>query len=247
MNGIKVSAMRGICFAGAIVTLGVSATSLVKPGFTASAQTTPPAASGWRDQFAINRSNLFPTGTNPYITMQPGRVLKLTHGNDTLTVTILDQTQQVDGITTGILEERETNNGALVEVSRNFLATDRDTGDVYYFGEDVDNYKNGKVVSHESAWRAGVAGARFGLMIPAKPVVGQKFYQEIAPKVAMDRAEIVSTDVTVKTPAGVFAHCAHLRETTPLEPDVSDKYYAPGVGIIKDDEFELAEALHAIR
>jgi hypothetical protein len=247
MNGIKVSAMRGICFAGAIVTLGVSATGVVKPGFTASAQTTPRAASGWRDKFAINRSNLLPTGTNPYITMQPGRVLKLKHGNDTLTVTILAETQQVDGITTGILEERETKNGALVEVSRNFMATDRDTGDVYYFGEDVDNYKNGKVVDHESAWRAGVAGARLGLMIPAKPVVGQKFYQEIAPRVAMDRVEVVSINETVKTPAGIFEHCVHLRETTPLERDVSHKYYAPRVGIIKDDEFELAEHPSAVR
>ena len=100
---------------------------------------------------------------------------------------------------------------------------------------------DGKVVNHESAWRAGVAGARLGLMIPAKPMVGQKFYQEIAPKVAMDRVEVVSIDETVKTPAGVFEHCVHLRETTPLERDVSHKYYAPGIGIIKDDEFELAE------
>jgi hypothetical protein len=29
--------------------------------------------------------------------------------------------------------------------------------------------------------------------------------------------------------------------TTRLESDVSHKYYAPRVGIIKDDEFELAE------
>ena len=81
----------------------------------------------------------------------------------------------------------------------------------------------------------------FGLMIPGKPKVGDKFYQEIAPKVALDRVEVVSVDETVKTPAGTFQHCVHLRETTPLEADVSHKYYAPGVGMIKDDEFELAE------
>ena len=115
------------------------------------------------------------------------------------------------------------------------------TGDVYYFGEDVDNYKDGKVISHESAWRAGTGGARFGLMIPATPTVGQAFYQEIAPKVAMDRVEVVSTSATVKTPAGTFERCVHLRETTPLESDVSHKYYAPGIGLIKDDDFELAE------
>ena len=127
------------------------------------------------------------------------------------------------------------------------MATHRATGDVHYLGEDVDNYKNGKIINHESAWRAGVKGARFGLMIPATPTVGQKFYQEIAPKVAMDRVEVVSTNETVKTAAGTFEHCVHLRETTPLERDVSHKYYAPGVGIIKDDEFELAERPSGIR
>ncbi len=195
----------------------------------------------WRDRFDVSKADLLPTGSNPYITMQPGRVLKLTHGIDTLTVTVLPDIQDVDGVRAGVLEERETKDGRLVEVSRNFFATDRNTGDVYYFGEDVDNYKNGKVISHESAWRAGELGARFGLMIPAKPIVGQKFFQEIAPKVAMDRVEVVSINETVRTPAGTFEHCVHLRETTPLESDVSHKYYAPGVGLIKDDAFELAE------
>jgi len=240
MNGTKVRAMRAVAVTSAVVAFALCASAIQGKNF-GSAPTNSQAASGWRDTFDVHKSNLLPTGTNPYITMQPGRVLKLKHGKDTLTVTILRETQQIDGVTAGILEERETKNGKLVEVSRNFMATDRDTGDVYYLGEDVDNYKNGKVVNHESAWRAGVAGARLGLMIPAKPMVGQKFYQEIAPKVAMDRVEVVSIDETVKTPAGVFEHCVHLRETTPLERDVSHKYYAPGIGIIKDDEFELAE------
>jgi hypothetical protein len=45
----------------------------------------------------------------------------------------------------------------------------------------------------------------------------------------------------VKTPAGTFEHCLHLQETTPLESDVSHKYFAPGVGLVKDDGFELAK------
>jgi hypothetical protein len=195
----------------------------------------------WLDRFEINKADLLPTGTNSYIPMQPGRVLTLKHGIDTLTISVLSETQLVDGVTAGILEERETKGGKLVEVSRNFLATHKATGDVYYFGEDVDNYKEGRIVSHESAWRAGVANARFGLMIPARPSVGQAFYQEIAPKVAMDRVEVISISETINTPAGTFEHCIHLRETTPLERDVSHKYYAPGIGIIKDDAFELAQ------
>jgi hypothetical protein len=196
---------------------------------------------GWRETFEVSKSNFAPTGNNPWLTIQPGRVLKLRNGIDFLTVTILNDTMTVDGVKVGVLEERETKDGKLVEVSRNFFGTDKNTGDVYYFGEDVDNYKDGKIIDHESAWRAGEKGARFGLMIPGNPKVGDRFYQEIAPKVAMDRVEIVSTDETVKTPAGTFEHCLHLKETTPLEGDVSHKWYAPGVGMVKDDEFELAE------
>jgi hypothetical protein len=196
---------------------------------------------GWRETFKVNQADLAPTGNNPYITIQPGRVLKLADGNTRLTITILPGTKTVDGVACGVLEEREEKDGQLIEISRNYFATDRNTGDVYYFGEDVDNYQDGKIINHDSAWLAGENGARFGLMIPAKPKVGDKFYQEIAPKVALDAVEVVSVDETVKTPAGTFRHCVHLRETTPLDPDVSHKYYAPGVGLIKDDGFELVE------
>jgi hypothetical protein len=110
-------------------------------------------------------------------------------GIDTLTVTILPETKVVDGVKVGVLEERETKDGKLIEISFNYFATDKNTGDVYYFGEDVDNYKDGKVINHESAWHAGEKGARFGLMIPGKPQKGDKYYQEIAPKVALDRVE----------------------------------------------------------
>jgi hypothetical protein len=224
----------------AIISLAVAACAGRMPDTTV---TSVPAQSvrAWQDRFDIDKADLRPTGTNPYISMQPGRALRLTHGNDTLIVTVLAETQMVDGVMTGVLEERETRNGMPIEVSRNFIATHKDTGDAYYFGEDVDNYKNGRLIGHDSAWRAGTGGARFGLMIPARPQVGQRFYQELAPRIAMDRVEVISVEDTVRTPAGTFAHCLHLRETTPLERAVSHKYYAPGVGVIKDDDFELAE------
>jgi hypothetical protein len=198
------------------------------------------SSNGWRDQFDVNTSELQPTGQNNYMPIKPGSVVVMKHGIDTLTITILPDTKTIDGVPCAILEERETKDGKLEEVSRNFFATDPKTNDVYYFGEDVDVYKDGQIVNHESEWHAGEKGARFGLMMPGKPAKGQKFYQELAPKVAMDRVEVLSTDETLKTPAGTFQHCLHLRETTPIEGDVSQKYYAPGIGLIKDDEFELS-------
>src|SRR5262245_25743290 len=59
---------------------------------------------GWRDTFDVNKGNLQPTGNNPYLTIQPGRVLKMVAGKDRLTVSILPETKIVDGVTTGVLE-----------------------------------------------------------------------------------------------------------------------------------------------
>jgi len=219
---------------GVLLAWGVCSCSRMQP-----VSSSNPA--GWRDRFEVNKTALAPTGNNAWFPLQPGRVLKLAHEGERLTLTVLPETRIVDGVATAVLEEREEKNGQLVEVSRNYFATDPATRDVYYFGEDVDNYKEGRIVSHNSAWLAEQGGARFGLFLPGTPRVGDKFYQEIAPQVAMDRAEIVSLDETVTTPAGTFHHCLHVRETTPLEPGVSHKYFAPGIGLIKDDEFELVQ------
>ena len=196
---------------------------------------------GWRTAFPVDKANLVPTGKNPHFILEPGRksVFKDEEGTK-LTITVLAETKVVDGVTTRIVEEREEKNGQPEEISRNYFAMDKTTGDVYYFGEEVDEYKNGKVASHGGAWLSGVEGARFGLMMPAKAKVGDKFYQEVAPKVAMDRAEIVSVDEELKTPAGTFK-CVHVKETSPLEKGASHKWHAAGVGLVKDDEFVLAE------
>ena len=103
----------------------------------------------------------------------------------------------------------------------------------------MDIYKNGKVSAHDGSWLSGVDGARFGLMMPAVPLLGARYHQEVAPKVAMDRAEIVGVTETFKTPAGEYKSCLKTKETTPLEPDVASKHYAPGIGLIQDSGLKL--------
>jgi hypothetical protein len=61
----------------------------------------------------------------------------------------------------------------------------------------------------------------------------------VAPKVAMDRAEIVSVSERVNTPAGAFVNCLKTEESTPLEPGRESKLYAPGVGLVKDGPLVL--------
>jgi len=210
----------------------------------APAQTTAAKPStDWQQTFAAAPADLMSVGENPYFILKPGYQLTL-EGKDgaktvRLVISVLDETKTVGGIEARVVEERETENGVIVEVSRNYFAIHKTTKDVYYLGEDVDIYKNGKVVDHEGAWLHGVNGARFGLLMPAAPVVGQRYYQEVAPKVAMDRAEVVSLSARLVTPAGTFERCLETEESTPLEGGKERKLYAPGVGLIKDGALHL--------
>lgn len=198
--------------------------------------------SEFQTDFPLSKSALGATGSNPYFVLKPGFRLHYSHGKDTLISTVLNETKVVDGVTTRVIEDRETKNGKLVEVTRDYYAIHSATKDVYYFGEDVDGYKNGKVTNHKGSWLSGVKGAKFGLIMPGQLKVGHKFYQEQAPGAGMDRAEVISTSETVTTPAGTFHNCVHMKETSAIEKGVIEhKWYAPGVGMIKEGEFVLVK------
>jgi hypothetical protein len=200
------------------------------------------AEAKFQDTFKVGKGTLVNKGANTYMVLMPGHRLILVDGKDTLTVTVLDETKVVDGVETRIVEERETKGGRLDEVSRNYFAFDKATGDIYYFGEDVDMYDaNGAVTGHGGSWLSGVNGAGFGLMMPGKPKVGDRYQQEVAPNVAMDRAEVVSVAENVRVPAGKFKDCLKTRESSSLESGVEEKLFAPGVGLLKDGGFRLAK------
>jgi len=210
-------------------------------GAAAAPAKTAAANTKFQDTFNVDKAALADRGKGEYFILEPLFKLTFKSGIDTLTVTVLDETKMVDGVKCRIVEERETKDGKLAEISRNYFAIDPKTGDAYYFGEAVDTYDaGGKITGHGGAWESGKDGARFGMIMPGRPVLGARYNQENAPKVAMDRAEIVSTTDVVKVPAGTFKNCLRTKESSALEAGEEEKLYAPGVGLVKDAEFELA-------
>jgi hypothetical protein len=201
------------------------------------------AVDSWAANFDVDRADLVSTGRNDHFILEPGYTAVFESGAERLVITVLNETRRVDGVDTRVVEERETRNGAIVEVSRNYFAISRRTHDVYYFGEDVDAYSGGKIENHDGSWMAGVNGARFGLAMPGDAVhLNRRYYQEIAPRVAMDRATIVGVAETVTAPAGEFRNCLKTEETTPLEPGVKEyKYYARGIGLVQDGSLKLVK------
>jgi hypothetical protein len=198
------------------------------------------ASRDYQNVFSVDKKNLGIRGDNPYFPLHPGYQWSFRHGKDTDTLTVLAETRMIDGVEARVVEDRETKNGKLAELTRDYYAIDEATNDVYYMGEDVDVYRNGKVVGHEGSWLSGAKGAKFGLMMPGAPKAGLKFFQELAPGVGEDRAEILATAETVATAAGTFQKCVHVIETSPIEKGLRDhKWYAAGVGLVKDAEMEL--------
>ncbi|MEJ7809297.1 MAG: hypothetical protein WKG32_02670 [Gemmatimonadaceae bacterium] len=225
--------LQGLILAGPVLALWLGGAQSTQGGV-------PQRAQSWTEEFALDSGELTSTGRNPYFVLEPGYRLVLEDGAERLTITVLAETRMVKGVETRVVEERETKAGTPVEVSRNYFAISRRTNSVFYFGEDVDIYSNGKVTSHEGGWLAGTKGARPGLMMPGLPLLNARYYQELAPGVAMDRAQIVSFSDSRTTPAGTFAKVLRVEETSPLEPGHKEsKLYARGVGLLQDGSLTL--------
>jgi hypothetical protein len=155
-------------------------------------------------------------------------------GRRTVTTRVVEELEWEDANANGLVDEDET----LIEISRNFYAQTQD-GTVCYFGEDVDIYEGGVVVSHEGAWRADDRGNAPGIFMPADPQPGMTFQQEAAPGIAEDTATVTRRGRTVTVPAGTFADTITVRDFNPLDGSKGTKVYAPGVGLIVDGPLDL--------
>jgi uncharacterized membrane protein YkoI len=207
-------------------------------------QKAPEAEKAFTDSFPAEEGEWASTGRNTYFILEPGYVQTLEGREDgkdlRVTITVLDETRKLAGVETRVVQEKKWENGVIEEIARDYFAFSKKTGNVYYFGEEVDNYKDGKVQDHAGSWLAGEKDARFGLMMPGTPLLGGRYYQEIAPGVGMDRIEVLSLNEKAVTPAGTFERCLKTEDTSPLEPALREvKIYAPGVGLVQDGDAKL--------
>jgi len=208
---------------------------------------------GYTKEFFMESGKYVSEGRNLFFSLEPGYQLILNGVNEDgkfeeLTVTVLRETKDIrlpiDGhmrtIRTRIIEERSTLDGVLEEISRNYYARRLPTNDVFYFGEDVCFYENDECVDTRGSWLAGVDGAEPGIIMPGTFLLGARYYQEIAPDIALDRAENVMMGLEVDVPAGEMEDCAVVHETSPIDAGAeSTKVFAPGVGFVKEGGLEL--------
>ncbi len=192
------------------------------------------------------------TINNPWLSLPLGREFEYEgetdEGTEVVEIEISGDTKNVMGVKTLVYRDKVYVDGELVEDTRDYLAQD-DSGNVWYFGEDVDNYEAGVLADHDGAWLAGKDGALPGYWLPASPTVGMSYKQEYYEGEAEDEAEVISLHETVTIDLGTFKDCLKTKDTTPLEPDVIEyKYYCKQVGGLvleenpeSDERIELVE------
>ena len=174
--------------------------------------------------------------TNPWWPMRPGsrwvyRETDADGGRQRDVVTVTHRTRQIaNGVTARVVRDVATEGGELVESTEDFYAQDR-RGNVWYLGEVTAEYENGRVVSREGSFEAGVGGAEAGVIMPAHPRPGLRYRQEYFEGHAEDRARVISLREQAGVPYGHFRHVLMIREDNPLEPKVLEfKFYARGIG-----------------
>jgi hypothetical protein len=207
------------------------------PTATATVTPTPAATATATPTPTATPANFTTTINNPFFPIKPGTIFiykGIKEGSklrDEFAVT--DRTVVIDGVTCRVVHDKVFVDGLLRENTFDYFAQDKG-GNVWYFGEDTEELnKNGKVVSTAGTWRAGVDGAKPGVIMEAHPKVKDHYFQEVAAPVAQDEAIVLNLHEIVAVPFGKFTNCLQTKEFTQLEPgNVEHKFYARGIGFI---------------
>jgi hypothetical protein len=149
---------------------------------------------------------------------------------------VLNETRVVMGVTCTVVRDTVTVDGELVEDTYDWFAQDVN-GNVWYFGEDSTDYEDGKAVSTHGSWESGVGGAYPGIIMLGDPYDGLTYRQEYLKGEAEDMATVLSLDGTVTAGGITYTEVLKTRDFTPLDPkNFAYKYYAPGVGVVLEEE-----------
>jgi len=190
----------------------------------------PAASAETRPQFVRNVYNRF-------FPLQPGTTFYYKGQKDGVPasniVTVTADIKRILGVDCTVVHDRAFENHTLIEDTFDWYAHDA-KGNVWYFGEDAKELApNGAVISTEGSWQAGIDGAKPGIIMEAHPRPGDRYFQEFAPDVAEDQAQVLSLDKEACVQYGCFEDVLLTKEWSRLtRGEVEHKYYARDVGFI---------------
>jgi hypothetical protein len=204
---------------------------------------------------AIDPSNFAGSIDNRYFPLAPGTTFHYrgysggTPQSDDMTVT--SRTKRILGVRCVVVRDTVSAHGVPVERTFDWYAQDK-RGNVWYMGEESLERTNGRFVRADDSWQAGVDGAKPGIIMRADPRPGQVYRQEYYPPGgALDQARVLAAKTSVTVPYGRYERPLTTVEWSPVEPQLEQKYYAPGIGEIEEqvilgghERFQLVAVTH---
>ena len=187
----------------------------------------------------IHPAQFGPNVDNPWYPLKPGTTfVNAGTADDGKAIDVFapsSKTRVIDGVRTRVVNDRLYLNGVLHERTSDYYAQDR-CGNVWYFGEDTATLDaQGRVVSRDGSFRAGVGGAQPGVFMQARPELGRLFRQEWSPGQAEDVFKVIDENASASVPYGTFHHALRTEETSALDPGVVDnKLYVRGIGSVEE-------------
>ena len=179
----------------------------------------------------INPADFSPVIDNPWLPMQPGSkyVYRSKSENAEVVITVTNKKIKLMGVTCIVVHDVNSVGGVIEEDTLDYFAQHKD-GSVWYFGEDTISYEDG-VANTKGSWRAGLNGAKPGIVMFARPAVGKTYRQEFFLGEAEDVAQGFAINQPVTVPAGTFNNTYQTKDFTALAPgNFEFKYYARGIG-----------------
>ena len=198
--------------------------------------------------------------TNPYHPLQPGT--QWVYGGSTevgsrtvphgIIVTITDVIREIDGVPTVAMLGESTDSGEIAQIGMDYMALDKD-GNVWILGGYDEDYEGGEYTNIDTAWLGSGEGQIVGILSPMDVTIDTpRWFIGQAPEEAGSVGEPVRVGGRECVAFGCFDDVLVVQEGNVGAPDNEDKYYAPGVGVIKNvpldaslhqDRFELLNFL----
>jgi hypothetical protein len=249
---------RGAILAAAVLALSAAACGSSGGGSsatTAAGPTPPPWELHGAYAPKLDPADFVATIDNRWFPLVPGTTFHYTGVKDgarqTDDMAVTHQTRLIAGITATVVRDTVSQGGTAIERTYDWYAQDRQ-GNVWYLGEDSLERHNGRLVRAGDSWETGVDGAKPGIIVPGHPQPGDVYRQEYYPPgEALDQAHVLGLEAHLRVPAGSYGHLLATEEWSPVEPQMEQKFYAPGLGEVKErvvegghEEFALVSVTH---
>ena len=182
--------------------------------------------------------------TNPYHPLKPG--LQWVRGGTTevgtrvvpheIITTMTDVVRVIDGVPTIAMLEETTDAGEVSQQSIDYMGLDKD-GNVWLLGGYTEDFEGGQYTNTETAWLGDGEGASMGILAPRNVDMSTR----LAGSSAWDPTKRPTVGEPVKVGVTEMREVWLLRQrprgpgrSFVGAPDNENKYYAPGVGVIKN-------------